>query len=67
MNPGILDNISRFSPGLEIVFPSAELIASDTHIIDYEIAKQYYEIIFYHPEFEKYYVQEMSAIINLLE
>ena len=39
MNPGILDNISKFTPGLEIVFPSAELIGSDTHIIDYEIAK----------------------------
>ena len=40
---------------------------SKNNFVDYEIAKQYYEIIFYHPEFEKYYVQEMSAIINLLE
>ena len=66
MNPGILDNISNFIQGVEIVFPSAELIESDKHIIDFEIAKHFYEILFYNQIFEKRYVKGMNEIITTL-
>jgi Flp pilus assembly secretin CpaC len=53
MNPNIQENISSFTSGLEILFPSPEVLHMDTHVLDNEIAKYFYEINDYNNAFDK--------------
>ena len=50
MNPEILNNISLFQVGLEILFPSPNSLRNDIHVIDNEIAK--------------YFTRDLKVIIN---
>lgn len=62
MNPGILDNISHFKPGLQILFPSPETLEQDTHILDNEIAQYFYEVNDYNNTFDEAFIEGVKSI-----
>ena len=57
MNPNIVDNISQFDAGLEIVFPSPEVLKKDSHVLDNEIAQYFYEVNDYNNAFDKQFLK----------
>ena len=67
MNPEILNNISLFQVGLEILFPSPNSLRNDIHVIDNEIAKYFYEVNLYNAEFDDNFVNGMSELSNIIQ
>jgi hypothetical protein len=62
MNPNIVHNISQFNAGLEIVFPSPEVLKIDTHVMDNEIAQYFYEINDYNNAFDKKFLKGIRQL-----
>ena len=62
MNPNIVHNISQFNAGLEIVFPSPEVLKIDTHVLDNQIAKYFYEVNDYNNAFDKEFLKGISQL-----
>ena len=57
MNPNIVHNISHFDAGLEIEFPSPEVLKIDTHVLDNEIAQYFYEVNDYNNAFDREFLK----------
>ena len=64
MNPGILENISDYKAGLQIVFPSSEIIQRESFILDEKVAKQLYENINYNKAFDLKFIDGINLIMN---
>ena len=62
MNPGILNNISNYKAGLQIVFPSAEIIQKESFILDEKVARQLYENINYNKAFDTEFIEGLNVI-----
>jgi hypothetical protein len=62
MNPNIVHNISQFDAGLEIVFPSPEVLKIDTHVLDNEIAQYFYEVNDYNNAFDKRFLEGIRQL-----
>ena len=62
MNPGILDNIADYNAGLQIVFPSAEIIQKESFILDEKVARHLYENINYNKAFDLKFIEGISKI-----
>ena len=45
--------IDEFRVGRQITFPTEQEPADKYHIVDYDAARYFYEVINYYPEFEK--------------
>ena len=67
LNPGILDNISDFKPGLQIVFPSPEIIESESFILDDKVARHLYENINYNRAFDTAFIEGIEQIQNRID
>ena len=70
MNPNIQNNIASFTAGLEILFPSPEVLHMDTHVLDNEIAKYFYEVNDYNNAFDKEFlmgIRELQKEISLYD
>ena len=67
LNPGILDNISDFKPGLQIVFPSPEIIESESFILDDKVARHLYENINYNRAFDRAFIEGIEQIQNRID
>jgi hypothetical protein len=67
LNPGILDNISNFKPGLQIVFPSPEIIESESFILDDKVARHLYENINYNRAFDTAFIEGIEKIQNRID
>lgn len=67
LNPGILDNISDFKPGLQIVFPSPEIIESESFILDDKVARHLYENINYNRAFDTAFIEGIEKIQNRID
>ena len=52
MNPDLKLQINTFKAGVEIQFPAPETLEKNTHVIDPEIAKYFYEINDYYSAFQ---------------
>ncbi|MGB1740332.1 MAG: hypothetical protein ACPHF3_11350, partial [Pseudomonadales bacterium] len=55
--------LTAFKEGRQLLFPSAEDLGESFHLIDFETAELFYEIIQYYPEFEA----EFKAGLQLSE
>ena len=64
MNPGILENISDYKAGLQIVFPSSEIIQRESFILDEKVAKQLYENINYNKAFDLKFIDGVNLIME---
>ena len=62
MNPGILDNIADYNAGLQIVFPSAEIIQKESFILDEKVARHLYENINYNKAFDLKFIEGIEKI-----
>ena len=62
MNPGILDNIADYNAGLQIVFPSAEIIQKESFILDEKVARHLYENINYNKAFDLKFIEGIAKI-----
>ena len=62
LNPGILDNIADYNAGLQIVFPSAEIIQKESFILDEKVARHLYENINYNKAFDLEFIKGISKI-----
>ena len=62
MNPGILDNIADYNAGLQIVFPSAEIIQKESFILDEKVARHLYENINYNKAFDLEFIEGIAKI-----
>ena len=62
MNPGILDNIADYNAGLQIVFPSAEIIQKESFVLDEKVARHLYENINYNKAFDLKFIEGIEKI-----
>ena len=66
MNPDLKLSINSFKPGIEILFPSPEVLESDAHVVDREIAKYFSEINNYYGMFEKTFNRKTTGVVNMI-
>ena len=55
--------INEFRVGRQITFPTEQELKDKYHVIDYETASFFYEVINYYPEFEKAFNRDSASII----
>ena len=55
--------INEFRVGRQITFPTEQELKDKYHVIDYETARFFYEVINYYPEFEKAFNRDSASII----
>ena len=67
LNPDILSNISNFAPGLQIIFPSQEVVESEIYILDKKTAQLFYEINNYNNVFDARFIQGIQEINKNIE
>ena len=66
INPDLKLSINSFKPGIEILFPSPEVLESDSHVVDREIAKYFSEVNNYYGMFEKTFNRKTSGVVKLI-
>ncbi len=64
LNSSLNLTINEFKRGLEIQFPSKELISDNSFIIDENIAKYFYEVNFYYESFEKEFKNQTDLLMK---
>ena len=62
MNPDLSLQINTFQAGLEIQFPAYETLEENTHVIDPEVAKYFYEINDYYGAFQNQFNKVYSKL-----
>ena len=62
MNPDLNLQINTFQAGLEIQFPAYETLKENTHVIDPEVAKYFYEINDYYAVFQNQFNKAYSRL-----
>ena len=55
--------IDEFRVGRQIIFPTEQELKDKYHIIDYDVARFFYEVINYYPEFEQAFNRDSASII----
>ena len=63
LNSSMPVTIEEFSVGRQIIFPTEQELKDKYHVIDYDTARFFYEIINYYPEFEKAFNRDTASII----
>ena len=64
LNSSLNLTINEFKRGLEIQFPSKDLISDNSFIIDENIAKYFYEVNFYYESFEKEFKNQTDSLMK---
>ena len=59
--------IQEFRVGRQMVFPTENELRDKYHIIDYDAARFFYQIINYYPEFERAFNEESAAILERIK
>jgi hypothetical protein len=62
LNQSLDLSINKFKRGLEIQFPSKEIIMENSFVIDEQIADYFYQVNFYYESFEEYFKKETSFL-----
>jgi Flp pilus assembly secretin CpaC len=55
--------IDEFRVGRQIIFPTEQELKDKYHVIDYDAARFFYEVINYYPEFEQAFNRDSAQII----
>ena len=67
MNPGLELTFDYFKAGIEILFPTAQVLNNYSHIVDRYAAKYFYEVNTYYAAFEREFnrfTKELSELIQ---
>ncbi len=64
LNSSMPVTIKEFRVGRQIIFPTEQELKDKYHIIDYDVARFFYEIINYYPEFERAFNRDAKAIVD---
>lgn len=59
--------IDEFRVGRQITFPTEQELKDKYHVIDYDAARYFYEVINYYPEFEKAFNRDSAKIIYQMQ
>ena len=63
LNSSMPVTINEFRVGRQIIFPTEQELKDKYHVIDYDVAKFFYEVINYYPEFETAFNRDSAEII----
>jgi len=66
INPDLKLSINSFKAGIEILFPSPEVLESDSHVVDREIARYFSEVNNYYGMFEKTFNREAAGVVKMI-
>mgnify|MGYP002883846340 CR=1 FL=1 len=64
LNSSMPVTIKEFRVGRQIIFPTEQELKDKYHIVDYDVARFFYEIINYYPEFERAFNRDAQAIVD---
>ena len=62
LNQGLDLSINKFKRGLEVQFPSKEIIMENSFVIDQQIADYFYQVNFYYESFEESFKNKTSFL-----
>ena len=62
LNQNLDLSINKFKRGLEVQFPSKEIIMENSFVIDEQIADYFYQVNFYYESFEEYFKNKTSFL-----
>ena len=60
LNSAMPRTLEAFREGRQLLFPSAEDLENSFHLIDFDTARLFFEVIQYYPEFEKQFKMTLS-------
>lgn len=63
LNSSMPVTIDEFRVGRQIIFPTEQELKDKYHVVDYDVAKFFYEVINYYPEFETAFNRDSASII----
>ena len=67
MNPDLELTFKYFQPGIEILFPSPNVLLNNTHVVDRDAAKFYYEVNDYYGSFEEEFNRQTAELGRLIQ
>ena len=67
MNGDILEDLSNFKPGIEIILPAPETLEGESFVVDLNTARAFYEINDFNNVFDKRFLHEIKRINTLLD
>ena len=66
LNSSMPVTIDEFRVGRQIIFPTEQELKDKYHVVDYDVAKFFYEVINYYPEFETAFNRDSASIILMM-
>ena len=67
LNHSMPVTINEFRVGRQIIFPTEQELRDKYHIIDYDVARFFYQVINYYPEFESAFNRDSDAILERIK
>ena len=67
MNPDLELSLRYFKPGIEILFPSPDVLLSNSHVVDRDAAKIFYEVNDYYGSFEQEFNRATADLGRLIK
>ena len=67
MNPDLELSLRYFKPGIEILFPSPDVLLKNSHVVDRDAAKIFYEVNDYYGSFEQEFTRATSDLGRLIK
>ena len=67
LNSSMPVTIKEFRVGRQIIFPTEQELRDKYHVVDYDAARFFYEIINYYPEFERAFNDDAKGILDRME
>ena len=67
MNPDLELTLQYFKPGIEILFPSPDVLLNNNHVVDRDAAKYFYEVNDYYGSFEKEFNRSTAELGRLIQ
>ena len=67
MNPDLELTLKYFKPGIEILFPSPDVLLKNSHVVDRDAAKIFYEVNDYYGSFEQEFNRATADLGRLIK
>jgi general secretion pathway protein D len=67
LNHSMPVTINEFRVGRQVIFPTEQELRDKYHIIDYDVARFFYQVINYYPEFESAFNRDSDAILERMK
>ena len=67
LNSSMPVTIEEFRVGRQIIFPTEQELKDKYHVIDYDAARFFYEVINYYPEFERAFNRDSALLMKRIK